>query len=295
MKNRKKLEETISSIKYEYIIESMEYSEKKATREWIRLASKVAAILFLVAFAGTASAIAASQIYKMKETKLGEDVIYIGEFDKPVDIDDESVHRVGSGTPISVSNKDSNANELWLEKYIETYENGDIITKYSFENYDNAIRFFELDSNFIKLPGRIESVTASDLNKADIIKNNETVHTYDLRSTTITSDWQFETGSYHLIEHYVVGAVATNAYIARNLYEAENERTYVSKNGIEFTLVDGYESEYKDNKITMVLLRSDQYFGAISFKNLKEKNIRTVLDCFNLNYTAPEYEHIYQE
>ncbi len=96
-------------------------------------------------------------------------------------------------------------------------------------------------------------------------------------------------------EKYVVGAVAKDAFLAVSLYEAENERTYVNSNGVEFTLIDGYEEE-NDNakdKITKVLLGCDHYFGSASFRGVSEKEIHSVLDCFKVNYVAPEYEHFH--
>lgn len=244
MDSRKNLEETISKISNEFIIETLKYDEESNSwMRWFNFLPKVAVVILAVGFVGTASVIAATNYERLKEITVDKDVI----------------------------------------------------TKYSFESYKNAVDFFGIDSNFRNLPGMTESVSANDFRKEETMQAGEGLVRMDMVNTTIISCFQLNVGSYKVVEHYVVGAVGKNAFLVENLYEAGNERTYVNTNGMEFTLVDGYETENEETreKITKVLLGSDHYFGVISFRGMSDADIHGVLDCFEVNYVAPEYEHYY--
>lgn len=289
---------TLTEVLNECLAENAEHNQKgKYMPGWVRYGSKVAAAVLAIVFVGVTSVIAAPSIYKLKTTVVEKDVIYFGGYDKNVNCEeDESVHIVGAGTPISVETTLPNdSQKLWTDKSIETYENGDVITKYTFATYEKAIAFFGLNSNFADLPGKEETVNVNDFRKVERrnLANEKEWIEMDMIYTTIISDFRMGSGSYEVTELYVVGAVAENVFLAQNLYGAENERTYVNKNGIEFTLVDGYETEnVRDGgRITEVLLGCDHYYGVVKFRGMNEKEMQEVLDCFKIVYVAPEYEH----
>lgn len=284
MDNRQNLEEAISKIKNDYIIESLEYCEEKKTKQsGVNFVAKAAVAVLVVGVFGTASAIAAANYYKLKNVTIDENVIYFGEYDKTANNEkNESDHIIDLDKPVSAKyEQDDSDKELWLDKSVDTFEDGETVTKYSFANYEDAVAFLELDSNFSDLPGTVEFVRVMDRS----IGNAE-----ELRSATIMSGYQMKSGSYKMVEFYVAGAVDENAYMVADLYETSNERAYVNKNGVEFTLVDGYETENEDSgeKITKVLLGCDHYFAMISFEKMNEEDIYSVLDCFSVNYVAPE-------
>jgi len=297
MDSRKNLEESISKISNEFIIETLKYDEESNSwMRWLNFLPKVAVVILAVGFVGTASVIAATNYERLKEITVDKDVIYFGGYDKELNPEeDESVHVVGAGELLSTQSEQGSKKDLWLEKNVETYADGDVITKYSFESYKNAVDFFGIDSNFRNLPGMTESVSANDFRKEETMQAGEGLVRMDLVNTTIISCFQLNVGSYKVVEHYVVGAVGKNAFLVENLYEAGNERTYVNTNGMEFTLVDGYETENEETreKFTKVLLGSDHYFGVISFRGMSDADIHGVFDCFEVNYVAPEYEHYY--
>ena len=292
MINREILEEALSDINDEYIIETLEYSNKEGInkrRFWN--VSKIAAAAMAVVFIGTASAFAATYVPILKPVTVDENMIYAGRNDECQEGgDNEAGHVVGSGEIISSKTEqaDSIGGNPWLDKTVETYSDNETMIKYHFADYDKAINFFEINSCFPKLPGVVQSVAASYWSHSDTIGSEERGYDrIDLIVTTIKSDYQMNGGTYALSEYYIVGPVADNAFIEQNLYETQNERTYVNQNGITLTLVDGYEEEKEnrvvDEMVTKVLLGYEHYMGAITFSGMKEKDIQKVLDCFDIN------------
>lgn len=279
MINREILDEALSNINDEYIIETLEYSNKKGmNKRSFRNVSKIAVATLAVVFIGTISTFAATYTPILKPTIVNENKIYAGGYDEcQEDEDNEAGHVVGGSEVISSKTEQADSSEVnpWLDKTVETYSDNETIIKYHFADYDKAIHFFEISSCFPELPGVVQSVEASYWSHSDLIV------------TTIKSDYQMNGGTYSLLEYYIVGPVADNAFIVQNLYETQNERTYVNQNGITFTLVDGYEEEKEnrivDEMVTKVLLGYEHYMGAITFSGMKEKDIQKVLDYFDIN------------
>lgn len=291
MINREILEEALSNIKEEYIIETLEYSSKEnMNKRSFRNASRIAAATLTVLFIGTVSAFAATYNSVLKPTTVDENMIYAGgNGEYQADGENQNGHVVGGSEIISSNTEQSDDSEgsLWLDKTVETYSDKETVTKYHFSDYANAIRFFEIDSCFTELPGVVQSVEASYWSHSDFIGSQEGYsEQIDLIVTTIKSDYQMNGGTYSLSEYYIVGPVADNAFIARNLYEPQNERSYVNQNGILLTLVDGYEEEKEnrivDEMVTKVLLSHEHYMGAITFCGMSETDIQQVLDSFNI-------------
>lgn len=292
MNNRETLEEALSNIRDEYILESMESGNKESVNKHsFRSIPKVAAAALAFVLIGTASAIAATYAPKLKDTTVKKNMIYSGGFDGCTQEDKaEDSHFVGRDEVVSSETELADGEEIvpWMEKTEESYSDGEKMIKYLFSDYATAIDYFEISSCFSKLPGDAQSVEASYWSHSDVIKTNDGAGDiqYDLIVTGIKSDYKMNGGTYALQEYYVVGAVAENAFIAQNLYETQNERIYVNQNGITLTLVDGYEEEAETGTVagmvTKVLLNYDHYMGAITFSGMNEKDIQRVLDSFDI-------------
>ena len=292
MINREILEEALSNINDEYIIETLECGNKEGINKcYFRNVSKIAAATLAVVFIGTVYAFAATYAPVLKPTTVDENIIYAGGYGEcQEDEDNEAGHVVGGSEIISSNTEQADGSEgnPWLDKTVETYSDNETMIKYHFADYDKAINFFEINSCFPELPGVVQSVAASYWSHSDLIGSEESHYDrIDLIVTTIKSDYQMNGGTYSLSEYYIVGPVADNAFIAQNLYETQNERTYVNQNGITLTLVDGYEEEKEnrvaDEMVTKVLLAHEHYMGAITFSGMKEKDIQKVLDYFDIN------------
>ena len=291
MINREILEEALSNINDEYIVETLECGNKEGIhkRSFLNV-SKIAAALAIV-FVGTVSVFAATYAPVLKPTTVDENMIYAGGYGEgPEDGDKETGHVVGNGEIISSMTEQADGSEgnLWLDKTVETYSDNETMIQYHFADYNKAVEFFEISSSFSELPGVVQSVAASYWSHSDIIGSEESRYDrIDLIVTTIKSDYQMNGGTYALSEYYIAGPVADNAFIAQNLYETQNERTYVNRNGIALTLVDGYEEEKEnraaDEMVTKVVLGYEHYMGAITFSGMQEKDIQKVLDCFDIN------------
>ena len=65
------------------------------------------------------------------------------------------------------------------------------------------------------------------------------------------------------------------------VYETDNVRTYTSKSGTEFTLVD-YAWEEWGYVYTIVLISYDNVKDTITFDGLSEQEIQEVLDMIDL-------------
>ena len=290
MINREILEEAISNINDEFIAETLEYSNKEGLHSHgLKNILRIAAAALTVIFIGTVSVFAASYNSVLKPTTVDENVIYAGGNDeRQEDGENESGHIVGGSEIISSSTEQANGEcDPWLDKTVETYSDKETVIKYHFSDYAKAIHFFEIDSCFTGLPGVVQSVAASYWSHSDFINSQERYsEQIDLIVTTIKSDYQMSGGTYSLSEYYIVGPVADNAFIAQNLYETQNERTYVNQNGLLLTLVDGYEEKREnrivDEMVTKVLLAHEHYMGAITFCGMTETDIQQVLDCFDI-------------
>jgi hypothetical protein len=96
---------------------------------------------------------------------------------------------------------------------------------------------------------------------------------YKMRSLEVF--FKYEGGTFYMSRDVSEGDIADDAAYSIRLEKTTNRRTYSSKTGVDYELVDGtsYGKEY-----TYVMISNKREKGYIRFDGLNETRIREVLD-----------------
>lgn len=263
------MEDAIRNMDDKFIVEALTYSsESKVKKHVLWRVPQIAAVIFIVLGIGGVSVYAGTKM--MKETQVGEGVVYVGGYEEYMN--DEGEHEVTDF--LTTEFTESDGSTPWLDKQVKQYEGSGVQTIYHFADYRAAAEFLNVTCYFTDLPGELSMVTASDYRIAD------------LSIYSISLEARVNGGSYSLKESFVDGKISEEAFIADNLYETENQRTYVNKDGVVLTLVDGYpdaaQHSEADKMITKVLILHEKYMGILTFSDMAEKDIYKVLDCLHI-------------
>lgn len=282
------MENALTQIDDAYMTEALEY--KKSNKKIITISNigRIAAAVVLLIGIGTMSTLAYGKIFK--ETKADEEFMYVGrdDFREQWAEDEEkygeaTVYEPEYEEPVI---KQGTENTLWVEKRTqkvkkqEGVNSTDKITTYVYDSYEKAAKDKKFDQWFADLPGEIDTLTVKEQKWDNIF------YTYTLRGL-----YKYGSGLYDF-EQMTFGdriTVADDAFYTDFVKEPENVRKYTNKNGVLFTLTDGiagYDKEgfsvAGETKVTSIIVCYGKYLGEIQFKDMSEKEIHNVLDCFVL-------------
>lgn len=240
--------------------------EKGAVSQWKprHFLPKAAAVVVAVAIAGVGTTYAAERIIdkifgKIMVTEHGVSVgnelyVYDEELAKPAE--DVTTESLGEETP--------GPGDKWLKKTQEVVSGRYHHTRYWYPDYLTAISDTRFESVFGKIPGKEQSVIYcySDLGN-------------DTWEYSINAIFDYKEGSVYVYQSVMEGNVAEDAAFSIQMSKTGNVRTYASKSGVEYALVDDLGSE---TVTTYVMLDCEDFQGYVSFQKLSEEEIHEVLD-----------------
>ncbi len=265
--NSEKLENAITNIDSKYIEEAIQYDSKNKTvilSSYMKIICKAAAFFLLIAcFSSTTVYATASIFRKVVVTEYG---IFSEDFWEDWDLayEEENTEEQVQVEQGEHAVGDDSVN--WITKDVEIVNGYATNTYYTYESYEKAIADFELDAWFEKIPGNVETITA-------VLSE-----TPDFTEKSVDAVYAYGKGSFWIYESTITG----NAGMAYgvSLDNTGNIRQYTNKNGYIYTLVD----EKRDEQITTyVMILYGEYRGFISFSNLTEREIHTLLDQICIN------------
>lgn len=165
-----------------------------------------------------------------------------------------------------ISHEEGGPNDRWMEKEVVVFE-ASLSTDYKYVSYDKAMGDV-IFANLFREP--LESSDNARYNVREF--DGDTI--YRLNTT-----FRYQKGSVFLSESLRIGKAEENS-VSEDAFRSsiitseplKNTRTYVSKEGIEFTLAD------LSNNETYAIVSVDQHVITLDFWNLTEEEIHQVLD-----------------
>lgn len=246
------------------ILEEVEH--RKKSRMLLSL-SRVAVIIIAIIFMGSVGVYASNHIFK--KGFVTEHSVSVGN---PDYVDDAAI--VSSEESVvteSVGHEEGNKNVRWISKDVQTVNGYATNTYYAYKDYETAVLDSGLDNWFNK----------SYENAEDVIY--VVTETEDTVIHCINANFLYGEGNFYIDEEIMSGNIAEDAAHSVCLQNTNNERTYTSASGQAFTLVDEITANDNQKKtIIFVMVAYDDYFGYISFENLKDKEIHKILDTVKL-------------
>ncbi len=258
------------------ILRMAESGESGNVRQMVRKPSnavhflpKVAAAILVLALLGTGTVYAVNYIFdKVRVSDHGVmtgNTEYIKEEDltattEQVTVEDKGIVQGGE-------------NDKWLTKETKLVSGSYESNYYRYPDYKTAVEDTPFDSFFTEVPGQETDViyTTTDI-------GNDTME-YSLEST-----FSYGEGTIFVSQSFYKGNVAEDMGFGLPMTKTENQRTYTSKGGVEYTLVDDRTTEDGADVITTyVVLRNGANTSYISFRDVPEGEIETVLDQIAVN------------
>ena len=240
--------------------------QKRGIRKWYALpkAAVAAAALVLI---GSAGVYAATQFLKTPEVT--EHTISVGNMEY---VDDQAV--IASEEPASVDLISSEAGDettKWLNKDVSSV-NGYTNTDFTYDSYRTAAG-----------EAGMSCWIEAEYDKPESVKYT-TVEGKGYRSRTISATFRVNDGEICLSQSVDDEGVSEDMAYSVRLNAPTNQRTYTTKAGQEFTLVDDVTGEGEESRtVTYVMIAYDQYKGYLSFENLTDEKIGDFLEGLTLN------------
>ncbi len=227
---------------------------------------KVAAIILAFLFISAAGVYAAGKLMKVfvydKGLSTGNQE-YVSDDDFTYENEDIKVE--------NVSHDEAGQSDRWISKDVQVLSGTITNTYYNYDNYEWAMEDSGLDVWLSKVPGEISSVVYVNSVDGQNVED------------CVDSIFKLGEGQVYVSESRFTGNYASD--VAHNivLENTKNVRTYKSSTGNEFTLVDEVRDEDGYEMITTyVMISYGDYTGFVSFNNISEKEIHTVLDTIKL-------------
>ena len=229
---------------------------------------RAAAVILIIFSVGTAGVYAAN--YLLRKAIVTEHGISVGNEEY---VDDDALAEPFEEVPEEkVDKTHGGASDKWLTKEVVltngTYQN----TYYTYSNYADATEDTRLANLFSEPIGESTDTTyVETIELADGKEKEDGYKNYELDSF-------FKCGEGTVfVSQSVMEGVDADAAHSVSLGKTDNERTYISGTGYEFTLVDDVATENGTTR-TYVMVSYNDNIGYMYFENMSEKEIHSVLD-----------------
>ena len=242
---------------------------KNITANPVKAFIRAAIVILAIASIGTVGVYAAS--YFLKKTTVYDHGISVGNQDYVNDEDLaepwEEVPEENQGTFEGGPDDKWDTKEVILTNGV--YQN----SYYTYSTYEKAIEDTCIDNIFsepIGTPDSICYVETIELPGSDATQiryeNYELCSTFDCNGKRVFVSQSKNKG------------VAEDSAFSVILNKSANERTYVSKSGIEFTLVDDVGTNLENGVRTYVMISYYRVHGYMSFDDMNDDEIHEILD-----------------
>ena len=227
---------------------------------------KAAAIVLAIAVAGAGTVYAAGKLLdKAVVTTHG---ISVGNEEY---IDDDALAQPWESVEVENKGEESpGPDDKWSRKRSVLASGRYLSEYYYYDKYFDAIEDTRFESLFREIPGVEQSVCYSTTDLLD-----------DTMEYAIDAIFEYESGIISTYQSVMEGNVASDAAYGIVMKQTGNVRTYVSKSGMEFSLVDDLAAE-EGGLTTIVMISYDNIRGYVGFRGLTEEQIQQVLDMVDL-------------
>ncbi len=225
--------------------------------------AKVAVVFIAIVSMSSAVVYAANKI--IKEVFVTEHGISVGNSEY---VDDAAIASDEGEVEIQDINHEDGDNLVnWISKDVEVVNGYATNTYYKYKDYATAIMDAGLDNWF--------NITYEDVVSVEYVLSE----TDDFTEKSVYVCYYYNNGSFFVSENIMIGNVASDVAHSIKLKNTNNKRKYTATSGNEYTLVDQITEE--DDKVkttTFVMIAYDEYYGYISFENLSDEEIQSILD-----------------
>lgn len=229
---------------------------------------RVAVIIIAIICMGSVGVYAANHI--IKKVFITDHSISVG---KPEYVDDAKIALPEKDvTTENVEHKEGDENVKWISKDVQVVNGYASNTYYEYKDYETALLDAELDNWFHISYENAENVSY-------VVTETE-----DTLERCINVSFVYGEGSFFVCEEIMTGNIAEDTAHSIKLGNTNNKRDYTSASGQVFTLVDQITDDGTEEKTTtFVMVAYDDYFGYISFENLKDEEIHKILDTVEIH------------
>lgn len=240
--------------------------QKRGIRKWYVLpkAAVAAAALVLI---GSVGVYAATQL--LKKPEVTEHTISVGNTEY---IDDQAV--ISTEAPATVeqiSSEAGDASTKWLTKDVSIV-NGYTNTSFTYDSYRTAAQEADM---FCWIEPEYDTPE---------YVNYTTVDGEGYLSRMVYATFHVNEGEVRLCQSVDEKGVSDDMAYSIQVNAPSNQRTYTTKAGQEFTLVDDVTGEGEESRtLTYVLIAYDQYKGYLSFEKMSDAEIGIFLENLKLN------------
>ncbi|MDE6024212.1 MAG: hypothetical protein K2G45_02035 [Lachnospiraceae bacterium] len=246
------------------VLESIRQKSEKTTKvKKVMRVPRVAAVMLAICCVAPLGVYAANKV--MKKVFVTDHAISVGN---PDYVDDAAIASTDENVEIeNVSHEEGDGTVKWLTKDVETVNGYATNTYYAYKDYDTAVKDAGLDTWFNK-------AYENDGNVTYVV-----TETQDTVNKCINACFKYGEGSFFIAEEIMTGNVADDLTSSVQLQNTKNKRDYTATSGQVFTLVDQITNDgTEDITTTFVMVAYDDYYGYISFDNLKDEEIHNILD-----------------
>ncbi len=233
--------------------------QKRGIRKWYLL-PKTAVAAAAIVLIGSAGVYAATQL--LKDPVVTEHTVSVGNTEY---VNDDAI--MATETPATVetiSTEKGNASTKWQTKKVEKV-NGYTNTWLTYADYAEAAE----DAG---LPRWLGENYKAESPVTFVETKGKGYHSRELHA-----EFRIHEGTALLITSLADEGVAEDAAYSIQMGHPTNERTYTTKAGIQFRLVDDMVGEGQPIT-TYVMIAYDRYTGYLAFTGLSEKEIHQVLE-----------------
>ncbi len=243
-------------------------SEHRIMSTAFRLA-KVAAVFIAIISMSSVVVYAANKI--IKEVFVTDHAISVGNSDY---VDDAAIAEDEGEVDIQkTGHEDGDDSVNWISKDVEVVNGYATNTYYKYKDYATAIMDAGLDNWF--------NTTYKDVVSVEYVLSE----TSDFTEKSVCVRYYYNDGSFFVSENIMTGNVASDVAHSIKLKNTNNKREYTATSGNEYTLIDEITEEDSRTIITtFVMIAYDEYYGYISFENLSDEEIQSILDTVMIEY-----------
>lgn len=244
----------------ENILESMKHRRKKTG---LLSLPRVAVVIVAGICMSSVGVYAASLV--IKNVFITDHAISVGN---PEYVDDEAIASPEEDVTIeNIGHEEGSENVKWLSKDVQIVNGFATNTYYEYKDYETALLDAELDNWF-------QTSYKNAENAIYVVTQTE-----DTLEECIEVNFLYGEGRFHVCEERMTGNIAEDVAHSIKLKNTNNKRDYTAASGQVFTLVDEITDDGEEQKTTtFVMVAYDDYFGYISFENLKDEEIHKILD-----------------
>lgn len=246
------------------VLESIRQKSEKTTKvKKVMRLPRAAAVIIAICCVAPIGVYAANKV--IKKVFVTDHAISVGN---PDYVDDEAIASPDEAVAIeNVSHEEGDGTVKWLTKDVEIVNGHATNTYYAYKDYDTAVKESGLDTWF-------NTAYENDGNVIYVV-----TETQDVVNKCINGSFKYGEGTFFISEEIMTGNVADDVTSSVQLQNTSNKRDYTAASGEVFTLVDQITNDgTEDITTTFVMVAYDDYYGYISFDNLKDEEIHNILD-----------------